>query len=65
MAGVAYPPGTNASDCRAIRYVAEACGFDVRYLMDEPTAAIMSWESRMALSSISAAAPQHCGPKRW
>lgn len=38
-AGVAYPPGTNASDCRAIRYVAEACGFDVRYLMDEPTAA--------------------------
>ena len=39
LAGVAYPPGTNASDCRAIRYVAEACGFDVRYLMDEPTAA--------------------------
>ncbi|MDO4541330.1 MAG: ethanolamine utilization protein EutJ [Bacillota bacterium] len=38
-AGVAYPPGTNPSDCRAIRYVAEACGFQVEYTMDEPTAA--------------------------
>ena len=24
VAGIAYPPGTNVSDCRAIRYVAEA-----------------------------------------
>ena len=39
LAGVAYPPGTNASDCRAIRYVAEAVGFKVEYIMDEPTAA--------------------------
>lgn len=38
-AGVAFPPGTNASDCRALRYVAEACGFQVEYIMDEPTAA--------------------------
>lgn len=39
LAGVAYPPGTNVSDCRAIKYVAEACGFQVEYTMDEPTAA--------------------------
>lgn len=39
IAGVAYPPGTNSGDCRAIRYVAEACGFHVEYTMDEPTAA--------------------------
>lgn len=39
LAGVAYPPGTDVSDCRAIRYVAEACGFRVEYTMDEPTAA--------------------------
>ena len=39
LAGVAYPPGTDISDCRAIRYVAEACGFRVEYTMDEPTAA--------------------------
>lgn len=39
LAGVAYPPGTDVSDCRAIKYVAEACGFRVEYTMDEPTAA--------------------------
>lgn len=39
LAGIAYPPGTDISDCRAIRYVAEACGFQVEYTMDEPTAA--------------------------
>jgi ethanolamine utilization protein EutJ len=39
LAGVAYPPGTDESDCRAIKYVAEACGFRVEYTMDEPTAA--------------------------
>lgn len=39
LAGVAYPPGTDISDCRAIRYIAEACGFRVEYTMDEPTAA--------------------------
>lgn len=38
-AGIAYPPGTNPSDCRAIRYVAEAVGFQVGYTVDEPTAA--------------------------
>ncbi len=39
LAGVAYPPGTNPSDCRAIHYVAEAAGFRVAYATDEPTAA--------------------------
>ncbi|MEG0873774.1 MAG: ethanolamine utilization protein EutJ [Clostridiales bacterium] len=39
IAGVAYPPGTNPSDCRAITYVAEACGFHVEFNMDEPSAA--------------------------
>ncbi len=39
LAGIAYPPGTDINDCRAIKYVAEACGFRVEYTMDEPTAA--------------------------
>ncbi len=38
-AGIAYPPGTNPNDCRAIGYVAEAAGFHVIYATDEPTAA--------------------------
>lgn len=38
-AGIAYPPGTNESDCRAIRYIAEAAGFQIVYTIDEPTAA--------------------------
>ena len=38
-AGIAYPPGTDVSDSRAIRYIAEACGFRVIYAEDEPTAA--------------------------
>lgn len=36
---VAYPPGTGISDCRAIKYVAEAAGFEIIAAIDEPTAA--------------------------
>ena len=38
-AAVAYPPGTGASDSKAIKYVAEAAGFNVIGSVDEPTAA--------------------------
>lgn len=38
-AGVAYPPGTSAGDQKAIRHVAEAAGFEVNTIVDEPTAA--------------------------
>lgn len=38
-AGAAYPPGTAAGDRRAIRHVAEAAGFEVSAMLDEPTAA--------------------------
>lgn len=36
---VAYPPGTGMSDCRSIKYVAEAAGFEIIGAIDEPTAA--------------------------
>ena len=38
-AGVAYPPGTAEGDRKAICYVAEAAGFEVNTVLDEPTAA--------------------------
>ena len=38
-AATAYPPGTGSSDNRAIRYTAEAAGFEVLGAVDEPTAA--------------------------
>ena len=38
-AAVAYPPGTGPSDSKAIKYVAEAAGFNVIGAIDEPTAA--------------------------
>ncbi|WP_084295464.1 ethanolamine utilization protein EutJ [Desulfitibacter alkalitolerans] len=38
-AGTAYPPGTIGGDQRAIGYVAEAAGFEVISMIDEPTAA--------------------------
>ncbi len=38
-AATAYPPGTGGADMRAIRYVAQSAGFDVRGSIDEPTAA--------------------------
>jgi len=38
-AGAAYPPGTAVGDRKAIGYVAEAAGFEVITMIDEPTAA--------------------------
>lgn len=38
-AGAAYPPGTAKGDQRAICHVAEAAGFFVTAMLDEPTAA--------------------------
>lgn len=38
-AGAAYPPGTAKGDQRAICHVAEAAGFAVTAMLDEPTAA--------------------------
>ncbi|MHB8170107.1 MAG: ethanolamine utilization protein EutJ [Thermincolia bacterium] len=38
-AGVAFPPGTSTGDQRAICHVAEAAGFSVSSILDEPTAA--------------------------
>ena len=38
-AGIAYPPGTIAGDQKAIGHVAEAAGFEVVSMIDEPTAA--------------------------
>lgn len=38
-AGTAYPPGTVRGDQQAIKYVAEAVGFEVEVMVDEPTAA--------------------------
>lgn len=39
LAGAAYPPGTAVGDQRAISHVAEAAGFEVAAMVDEPTAA--------------------------
>lgn len=39
IGGVAFPPGTAEGDRKAIGYVAEAAGFEVATMMDEPTAA--------------------------
>lgn len=38
-AGAAYPPGTAVGDQKAIQHVAEAAGFEVEAIIDEPTAA--------------------------
>lgn len=38
-AGAAYPPGTATGDRRAIGHVAEAAGFEMAAMVDEPTAA--------------------------
>lgn len=38
-AATAYPPGTFGGDQKAIGYVAEAAGFEVLSMIDEPTAA--------------------------
>lgn len=39
LAGAAYPPGTAVGDQRAIGHVAEAAGFEMAAMVDEPTAA--------------------------
>lgn len=38
-AGVSYPPGTMQGDQKTVKYVAEAAGFEVVSMIDEPTAA--------------------------